>query len=657
MKEALQKKTKAAPQRNAEVRGLHRTPSTDSPADRVAVLQRTVGNQAVQRLVESGMLQASLTIGRPNDPYEQEADRVADLVMRMPDTALDSRRSIVEETHSTVRRKPGCPVAMGPAGGEKEVFRRNPAALMITPLIQPKGDASKVPLLLLSAESAITSLRGAGTPLPPSERSFFEPRFGADLSNVQIHSGSQAAELTQSLQARAFTVGRDIVFGSGQYSPGTFDGRTLLAHELTHVVQQTGPASRLSMMPEGDDTRGDVDLRSTAAGELLPPAAHAADNQACFRREINAFHRSRSRESRTMSSIRPWKGIGTVGKQHPMPDIQRQDKLETDLGAAAGLTCPISTEKLNHQNASLDITFDLGGSALTAEDITNIAVFVNNWHGASVSVPVRIHGYASKDGAPKLNWPLSCQRADAVSAQMQKVQPAVALSTGHGFPAGSPGIPAGFINTFAHGETEEFSKTALPPNRRATVHVPSLPSLPAKVAKSPTAKLKSGPTYTPNGTVKATATALKKSAEFRMSAEFEHDPPNAVLSPCGEIRQYIRWSSNDVDPARFRHEGFFTDKTYLPDTWYEDRSQRNIRYGHRRGPHFFNGGAGNQYLDAKGKQDFLNGPVYQGRDRPNTAGSAAYIASFVGSWEFRLDAIDICNGNKVLGSDTVTVQW
>jgi outer membrane protein OmpA-like peptidoglycan-associated protein len=506
-------------------------------------------------------------------------------------------------------------------------------------------------------ESNIGSLKGGGRPLAESARSFFEPRFFADFSGVRIHSDNAADALAEVVQARAFTIGSDIFFRGGEYAPATADGNNLLAHELTHVVQQTNTVSRRRMLPARINTDEDNAMRSTAAADLLPPAARAADNQAFFRKEIDDFHRSRSVESRTLKSIRPRDGIGTVIRQSPLPDIQRQHKLETDLGSAAGLTCPISTEKLNHQNASLDITFDLGGSVLTAEDINNITVFVNNWRGASVSVPVRIHGYASKDGPPTLNWPLSCRRAEAVSKQMQKVQPAVVLSTGQAFPAGTPGIPAGFIDTFAHGETEEFSKTALPPNRRSTAHVPSLPSLPAKVAKSPTARLKSGPTYTPNGTIKATATALKKSAAFRMSAEFDHDPPNGVLSACGQVRQYIRWSSNNVDPARFGHEGFFTDKTYLPDTWYEDRAQNNIRYGHRSGPHFFNGGGGNQYLDAKGKQDFLNGPIYQGRDGPNTAGPAAYIASFVGTWEFRLDAIDTCRGSSVLGSDTVKIVW
>jgi hypothetical protein len=77
-----------------------------------------------------------------------------------------------------------------------------------------------------------------GRPLDDSLRTFFEPRFGYDFTNVRIHTDTQAAETARALKARAFTEGRDIVFGAGQYAPGTTEGQRLLAHELTHVVQQ-----------------------------------------------------------------------------------------------------------------------------------------------------------------------------------------------------------------------------------------------------------------------------------------------------------------------------------------------------------------------------------------------------------------------------------
>jgi hypothetical protein len=94
-------------------------------------------------------------------------------------------------------------------------------------------------------ESQIERLRGGGQPLPESLRAQFEPRFGQDFSDVRLHTGSDAAEAAQNIGAKAFTVGNDVAFGAAQYSPETGAGKTLLAHELTHVVQQkagtTGP--------------------------------------------------------------------------------------------------------------------------------------------------------------------------------------------------------------------------------------------------------------------------------------------------------------------------------------------------------------------------------------------------------------------------------
>jgi hypothetical protein len=91
MKEALQKKATETRKRSAGVTSLHSAPSPGSLADRVAVLQQRVGNHAVQRLFESGIIQAKLRIGQPNDIYEQEADRVADQVMRMAEPGIQRK--------------------------------------------------------------------------------------------------------------------------------------------------------------------------------------------------------------------------------------------------------------------------------------------------------------------------------------------------------------------------------------------------------------------------------------------------------------------------------------------------------------------------------------------------------------------------------------
>jgi hypothetical protein len=87
----------------------------------------------------------------------------------------------------------------------------------------------------------IAHASGGGRPLPPATRAFFESRFGHGFSGVRVHDGPRAVRLSRALEARAFTLDRDVFFGASEYRPESAGGRRLLAHELTHVVQQRGP--------------------------------------------------------------------------------------------------------------------------------------------------------------------------------------------------------------------------------------------------------------------------------------------------------------------------------------------------------------------------------------------------------------------------------
>ena len=99
--------------------------------------------------------------------------------------------------------------------------------------------------------SAINSL-GSGMPLPASERAFFEPRFGKDLSHIRVHTGGTADTASQSISARAFSLGNNIAFANGEYQPGTQSGRTLMAHEITHTLQGGSGVRRQSLEDLGD---------------------------------------------------------------------------------------------------------------------------------------------------------------------------------------------------------------------------------------------------------------------------------------------------------------------------------------------------------------------------------------------------------------------
>lgn len=184
--------------------------SQSSHVDRILHLQRTISNQDVQKLIRSGALQTKLMVGQPEDKYEQEADRVAEAVIRMIE---------FDPLHQPIKflqvRKP--PIQ----------------SLEVAP----------------DFETRINHLSGRGQPLPESVRAFFEPRFGYDFSRVRIHTDVQSSELARVLNARAFTVGQDVVFGAGQYAPWTILGRRLLAHELVHVIQQTDRRIALGERP------------------------------------------------------------------------------------------------------------------------------------------------------------------------------------------------------------------------------------------------------------------------------------------------------------------------------------------------------------------------------------------------------------------------
>ena len=149
-------------------------------------------------------IQSKLTVGRPDDPYEREADAVAERASR----------------------------PRGDAGGPPR----------ITPLVQRKSAAKDSPRLN-GVESELRRRRGQGSPLPDATRTSMEERFGVDFSRVRIHADAAAHGLTARLDSLAFTQGSDIYFSGGRYRPGTEEGDRLLAHELTHVVQQGGGAA------------------------------------------------------------------------------------------------------------------------------------------------------------------------------------------------------------------------------------------------------------------------------------------------------------------------------------------------------------------------------------------------------------------------------
>lgn len=192
------------------------TPTRARLAVRPAALLMPAGRSApapsvtaLRRIFHTPRPQSKLTVGAPDDAFEHEADQVADQVMRMPEPN----------------------VASAPPQVQRMCADRDDE-------MHAKEEPGRTPEVPGAFAQRFAALHGGGQPLPAAERAFFEPRFGRDFANVRLHSGPAAGVLARSVQARAFTLGGSVVFGAGQYAPGTLAGRQLLAHELTHVVQQ-----------------------------------------------------------------------------------------------------------------------------------------------------------------------------------------------------------------------------------------------------------------------------------------------------------------------------------------------------------------------------------------------------------------------------------
>jgi hypothetical protein len=191
--------------------------SGEQRANLVLQLQKTYGNAYVQRLVESLNVQAKLTVSSPDDEYEREADRVAETVTRTSVSSIRLQEAQPEEEEEEE--------------GEEQV--------------QTKLFQSQPRIASEDIEAGINAARGGGQPLPDSIRNSLEPKFGHDFSQVCIHTDAQADELSQQLNAEAFTAGSDVFFRDGAYQPGSDSGKRLIAHELTHTIQQ-GASSRIA---------------------------------------------------------------------------------------------------------------------------------------------------------------------------------------------------------------------------------------------------------------------------------------------------------------------------------------------------------------------------------------------------------------------------
>jgi len=157
-----------------------------------------LGNHVVGKLLTGGIIQAKLNVSSPGDIFEQEADRIAKNIVTNQAAPAIQPKAHTLQTHS-----------------DTDGFSINN-----------------------NLESKINNIKNSGQPLNRHIRDFFEPRFGIDLEHIRIHNDNNSNALAKAINAKAFTYGNDIVFGKGEYQPETMQGKELIAHELTHTIQQ-----------------------------------------------------------------------------------------------------------------------------------------------------------------------------------------------------------------------------------------------------------------------------------------------------------------------------------------------------------------------------------------------------------------------------------
>lgn len=256
-------------------------------------------------------VQPKLTVSTPDDPQEKEADAVADKVMRMPEPLaappaaekkeekLDRKEELQPKTEAPVADNIHCrqepeqqlqakACSCGAKDDHTHIHTKSDTrsntehasggtSLYPSDVMRQSGrgpPAGSIPF-----EQTLASSKGGGSALPSDTRRFMESRIGADFSGVRIHTGTQAESMSRSVQAQAFAHGSDIYFNSGKYSPDTSIGKTLLAHELTHTVQQGAAGSQ---RPSAASVAAKALNRKAgrASFSKLPPlSAPAADNK------------------------------------------------------------------------------------------------------------------------------------------------------------------------------------------------------------------------------------------------------------------------------------------------------------------------------------------------------------------------------------------
>lgn len=240
------------------------TPQQPSESD-ILPLQKSIGNQVIQKMIHSGKYQGDLKIDKPYKKYESKVNRTAEDIVRHTRVPV----SLTENTNGLIQRR----------GNQLEEEMEDTSHILPKYRIDAEPVESNV-------ETKIERSRGTGQPLQSDVRKKVETAFGMDFSGVRVHTDAEADTLNRELCAQAFATGQDIFFSKGAYAPWNYQGQKLLAHELTHTIQQKGSTpGRMSVVrPE--------DKREMEADQVANAVVHSHVNFSPIRRSPWGIYRT-----------------------------------------------------------------------------------------------------------------------------------------------------------------------------------------------------------------------------------------------------------------------------------------------------------------------------------------------------------------------------
>ena len=314
------------------------------------------GEQAIEVSTDGPAVQSKLAVSDPDDRYEREAERVAEAVMR-EDAGANAERG-GERAPEAVQRM--CSACQERSRRGKPLNCEECEAELQRATDSSGGEVDG------DVAGQVRAARRGGRPLPEQTRSYLESRMGRDFGDVRVHTGTQADEAARSLNARAFTLGSDVVFRAGEYRPHTRSGKRLLAHELTHVVQQGG-ISRLqgtihrqgeSMTPGLTSCSADQASHLEAAhNEAVELAGNAAETFASLVRAAHASndlekfgHRVHAKDSRLAANLTGSFRLPVPSRAGDLSPADEDYSTERNLDAV--------TDALGHIHDIYDATHD-----------------------------------------------------------------------------------------------------------------------------------------------------------------------------------------------------------------------------------------------------------------------------------------------------------